>query len=440
MKASFFTVTKIGPKQSLTPEGFLLCEDVPIARTGMMVYGPNEVPVSTGADGIVKIFREEEDIFHVNTIASILGKPITDNHPEDDVIPNNWKDLTHGIALNPRRGIGAYDDLLLADLLITTPEGIEAVQAGRREVSCGYEADYEETEPGIGKQSNIIVNHIALVDQGRCGPRCAISDRQPNELKEITMAKKSKVLDLLMKAFKAKDAGEVEKLAEETKDEGEGVDPEDLHLHIHNDPDASGNNEAAVNDVLQAYIEQNDAEHAEIRARLDALEQALAESSPTEAEAENEEMVEQMQDEVPENLKEESVKAKDSSYLSDSYKDTVALAEILTPGIKAHTFDRAAKPVDSFRKICNLRRQSLDLAWGQPATRGIIEDLTNGKTLDTSAMTCDSVRTMFRSAAAIRRAANNSGSQTFTTDTGIKKAGPLTPADLNRLNTERYAK
>ena len=30
---------QIGPMQAMTPEGFLLCKDVPIARTGVMTYG-----------------------------------------------------------------------------------------------------------------------------------------------------------------------------------------------------------------------------------------------------------------------------------------------------------------------------------------------------------------------------------------------------------------
>ena len=47
-----------------------------------------------------------------------------------------------------------------------------------REVSCGYDADYEQTSPGKGKQSNIIGNHLALVDQGRAGHAYAIQDHK----------------------------------------------------------------------------------------------------------------------------------------------------------------------------------------------------------------------------------------------------------------------
>lgn len=449
-KGSFYTTEKLGPKQSLTPEGFLLCEEVPIARTGMMIYGPDEVPVSTGPEGYIKIFREEDEVFRPETIASAQGKPVTDDHPSDDVTPETWKELTHGIAMNIRRGAGAMDDLLLADFLITTPEGIEAIQSGKREVSCGYEADYEETAPGVGKQTNIIINHIALVENGRCGPRCAISDHQPT-VKEKQMAvkkSKSKILDTLMKAFKAKDAEEVEKLASEVADEGEaitgGEEGGDTHIHIH-----AGGGEPATPDVetqddepdLAAHIEQNAAEHAEMMSRIEALEQALSGMGGGTDDEDDPELQEQMADEVPEDLKEEAAKAKDSAYLADSYKDTVALAEILVPGIKIPTFDRAAKPGDSFRKICGLRRQALDLAWHQPATRGIIEDLLGGKDLDTKRMTCDGARTLFRSAAAMVRSANNGKAHTsHDFKAGVKQAGVKSLADINRMNAERYGK
>lgn len=446
----FYTTEKIGPKQSLTPEGFLLCEEVPIARTGIMIYHPDELGFTPGSDGVIKIFRSQEEVFSPKTIASAVGKPVTNNHPDNDVTPDTWRQLSLGVAMNIRRGTGYMDDLLLADFLITTKEGIEEVQSGKREVSCGYDADYEETGPGIGKQTNIIINHIALVDQGRCGVRCAISDQQPNEIKETRMIKKGKVLDMLMKAFKAKDAEEVEKMAQEVKDEDmTSVDPEDLHLHIHNNSagtegSVSGMESKTYNDEdIQAYIDQNQAEHEAMCARLDALEQAMP-SQPQQMEGmEDEDMMGEMMDEMPEDMpedmKENSTKVKDSSYLFSAYKDTVGLAEILVPGIKTHTFDRAAKPVASFRKICNLRRQALDLAWSQPATRQIIDELISGRTLDTSKMSCDSVRTMFRSAASMRRAANN-GNQVATFDSGSKKAGPLSLADLNRMNAERYAK
>ena len=162
-----------------TPEGFLLCKDVPLTRTGTFEYTSSEVPVEASLDGTVKIQRDDDEVFAQNTIASFEGKPVTINHPEGMVTPENWSELAHGIVQNVRRGQGEMSDLLLGDLLITTEKGIELVKAGLREVSCGYDAQYEQIEKGKGRQRDIIGNHVALVTKGRAGSRCTIQDNKP---------------------------------------------------------------------------------------------------------------------------------------------------------------------------------------------------------------------------------------------------------------------
>ena len=468
MRSAYYVTEKLGPKQSLTPEGFLLCEEVPLARTGMMIYGPNETPIEAGPDGIVKIMREPEDVFTAETLASAQGKPVTNDHPDEDVTPSNWKDLCHGTMLNVRRGEGFMDDLMLGDLLITTPEGIEAVRGGKVEVSLGYEADYDETGPGVGKQSNIIINHIALVDQGRCGPRCAISDAKPNLLRSGTMKTKgNRILDALMKAFKAKDAAEVEELAKKVGDEmegGEGTETEGGDTHVH-----AGGGEGFVKDEdFQAHKSDTEGGLAELRKRIEALESAAtggkkaddaemseeekaaaekkAADDATEAQkaeeaqqaARDEELPEAALDEVPEELRENAKKAKDSAYLADSFQDTVAMAEILVPGIRIPTFDRAGKPGSEYKKICNFRRQALDLAYAQPATRATLDEVLGNKGLDTKNMTCDAVRTLFRSAASAQRASNNASATRKVGDQKPAKVAPKSLAELNRINAAKY--
>jgi len=173
----FYTTEQLSPRIAETPEGFLCCYDVAICRTGEMQYRDSEVPV-TAKNGVVTIRRSEEEVFNDKTIASFLGKSITLDHPNTFVTPENWQTLAHGTIQNVRRGTGEQDDLLLADLLITTEKAIELVKAGLREVSCGYDAEYSEIEEGIGLQKDIIGNHLALVDKGRAGSRCRINDKK----------------------------------------------------------------------------------------------------------------------------------------------------------------------------------------------------------------------------------------------------------------------
>ena len=95
------------------------------------------------------------------------------------VNPDTWQTYSCGTMQNVRRGEGMEDQLLLSDFLIMRRDGINAVRGGKREVSLGYDAHYEEVGEGRGRQSEIIGNHAAIVDAGRCGIRCAIGDKDP---------------------------------------------------------------------------------------------------------------------------------------------------------------------------------------------------------------------------------------------------------------------
>jgi hypothetical protein len=457
IRASGYTIHSIGPNQELTPEGFLLCKDVPVARTGMMLYGPDETPIEAGADGIARIYRDADELFNALTIASAVGKSITNNHPEDgaDVEPENWSELTVGIALNVRRGSGAEDDLLLMDLLFTTKEGIGLVKSEKWEISLGYDADYVQIEAGKGKQSNMIVNHIALVESGRCGQRCTIKDKQFDNTEAKKMADRygkkktkdkqglSKVISFMFRANKARDAEELAEIINEAVEDEEFTavenqpvkdDMEDLgadkaengdtHIHIHN---GAKEESAAIGDEkevaegratfsdgdIQEHIDTNAKEHNDMRARLAAIEAKLGLTGGA-AEGDdvldgNEELEEFMKDEAPEGIPEEEVvKARDSRYLGESMKDTIAMAEILAPGIRVPTYDRKANPAKTAKTICALRRKALDQAFAAPADSLIIKDILGSRALDTKNMSCSAVRTLFRSAASVKRQSNNS--------------------------------
>jgi hypothetical protein len=177
-KFRFYIEEQLSENIGRTPEGFLICKDVPITRIGEFLYKESEVPVQAGADGLVRIQRDEPDVFAEDTIKSFEGKPVTIDHPDQAVTPDNWSDLAVGHASNVRRGDGVQADLLLADLTITTAKAIELIEAGLREISCGYDANYEQISEGYGRQKDIVGNHVALVMKGRAGARCAIADKE----------------------------------------------------------------------------------------------------------------------------------------------------------------------------------------------------------------------------------------------------------------------
>jgi hypothetical protein len=178
------TVEQLGKNMSLLPNGFLLCRNVPLARTGWMMYGPRETPIKVGTGtNVAYVERTEKTLFDESCLGSFVGAPVVDEHPDDDVTPQNAQRLSKGTVIAARRGTGEDADVVLGDLLITDANLIASInpghpELGKREVSAGYDADYKQTGDGLGMQTNIIVNHVALVERGRCGPRCAIGDRE----------------------------------------------------------------------------------------------------------------------------------------------------------------------------------------------------------------------------------------------------------------------
>jgi hypothetical protein len=470
----FYTVESLGTKRSRTPEGYLLIENVPIARTGTMLYGPDETPVSGGPDGFVRIEREADEVFRPETIASMQGKPITNDHPPQDVGPDNWRSLTYGVTLNPRRGTGIEDDFTIADLLIMDAEGIRLVESGKVELSCGYDAEYDQLEPGRGRQRDIIYNHLALVDKGRCGPRCAIGDRQYEEITDMATrtvvvrdrsARKPRFLDKIRKAFDKKDEELLEEGLDEamaeTQDAEEGGEssPGKHHIEIHNHvPGATGDAEEEEDmgtkdkaptwfrDSMKAVADRLDAMEENIENLKKGEDKGRDEEDPDDKTEDNEKLEGSLEMEAPPGTGDKARKARDSVYLEDSFQQTVAEAEIIAPGIRIPTFDSKASPKKSFDTICNLRRTALDNASRAQDTHAMISNVLGGRTLDTKSMDCNTVRATFKAVAAMKRHANNNGGggqRSLVQDGtggGLGVHGSiLTPADLNARMRVKYA-
>ncbi len=202
MRAYF--ATKLSPNMSQTPNGFLICKNVPIARTGEQEYLGSELELDDERrDKIVKVIREESEVFSPETLASFEGTIFTDEHPSGEVTTQNVQYLQKGFVKDVRRGEGADADKILADIIVTDPVTIvEIVNDGKREISCGYKFVCSE-ENGKIYQRQIRGNHVALVDAGRAGKDVAIKDSKPqNDRKEKkTMKLKNKNKGIIGKLF-----------------------------------------------------------------------------------------------------------------------------------------------------------------------------------------------------------------------------------------------
>lgn len=451
----FFTTEQIGPKRSKTPEGYLVVEGVPIARIGEHMYIKGETPVAIGLDGIAHVARDEDALFNPSTIASFNGKPVVDNEDMHTpfVSPQTWDQLTCGIMMNVRRGTGMDSDKLLADLMITRPRTIRKIEAGNPEVSAGYDCGYIQFSPGRGKQVNILGNHLALVKHGRCGSGCSIGDQASVLTGDTAMAKKwwERALEAI--------TGNDPDAARAAVEEGRDAIPEGVVLNVHT-ADGRGQPGAALHEVPSdefegriAALEESIAgisgqmsqlleAHTAVRQTADAAAQAV-----TAQEQARTAQIQQIAAELPEALRVTAAQTTDSAMLVESFQEVVAGAEVLAPGIRIPTFDKAATPGATVTAMCSLRRRALDIAFNTQAdVRSHIDEVLAGKTFDIDTMPCDEERKLFQSAVAAKKASNN---KQATTDAARVRqqeerrttgaVGAIrTPAEFNKRMTKHY--
>lgn len=213
----------ISPNQIETGEGFLICRNVPIARTGSMDYLESELNPAGSSSKMVKVLRSPEEVFSEAAMSSFEGKPVTNEHPPELLTPETCSLYAKGHAQNIRKGEGEWKDCVMADLHIQDENLILEVQAGKREISCGYECTWLENEDGTYSQHDIRGNHVAVVTRGRAGKNVAILDSEKRiEATRPERKGKMKKNSLFFKLFAqaAKDASpeELETMAADAAD------------------------------------------------------------------------------------------------------------------------------------------------------------------------------------------------------------------------------
>lgn len=166
----FLCCEKISEHRYKTPEGYLVCVDSVLARTGKQTYTRGEVFGSDckDADKEIEVDRTPEEVFSDKTLASFENKPLTDEHPDEDVTINNHNSYSIGFVRDIKRGkTSDGEDVMLGTLVVTDSNAIEEIENGKTDLSCGYECDIEDDDNPC--QRNIRGNHVALCQQGRAG-------------------------------------------------------------------------------------------------------------------------------------------------------------------------------------------------------------------------------------------------------------------------------
>lgn len=282
----------ISPNQLETGEGFLICRNVPIARTGSQEYLGREIGL-TGADSdrIVTVYRASDEVFSEAALASFEGKPATNDHPPELIGPDDVAIYEKGHAQNIRRGSGEWADYVLADLHIHDRELIDAIQNGKREISCGYTCEYVGNADGTYSQKNIRGNHIAVVDRGRAGKLAAILDSDRASKKQAkgperkAMKKQGFLFKLFGQAVKDKSPEEIEQLAMDAaaaldEESAQPAKEEKLKAEEKDPEKKEAEDESAINGIVDKVMAKLAAKEAEkekekTKDSLDAAIEAL---------------------------------------------------------------------------------------------------------------------------------------------------------------------
>ena len=284
-----------------TPEGFLICKDVPIARTGTQQYRGCEFggPV---ADGIYNVQRPEAEVFDRAAVASFEGKPVCDEHPEEDVTPDNYGRYMKGVCRDVRRGDGDLSNCLVADLVIYDADLINKIEAGKREISCGYDCLWNPTSDSSYDQLEIRGNHVAVVDKGRAGHKVAIRDTAVDKKGGKTMSES--LIGRILRALARDESTTPEDMEAAAKLAG-GSDAEPHKPAVPEATPAPTAASAAMDEATEARFKRIEdaletisaklnpapAPKAEEKDALDALEEELQNQAPAAASAGDEDDV-----------------------------------------------------------------------------------------------------------------------------------------------------
>jgi Uncharacterized protein conserved in bacteria (DUF2213) len=208
----------LSPNISKTAEGYLVCQNVPLCRSGFQEYKGSEL---VGFDGyedgwglnseqLYRVYRPKTEVLHPDFIASLEGKTVVDEHPDGNVVHiDNDGEVNCGHVERVGEGKPLEDGevTLKGDLIIKNPELVEKVRPDHdpdnrygtavRDVSLGYGLKLRRTESGRLEMYQLRGNHVAVVGKGRAGPRIAIKDSAPPEIKSNKEKPMSKLLEVI---------------------------------------------------------------------------------------------------------------------------------------------------------------------------------------------------------------------------------------------------
>ena len=156
---------------STTAEGYVYAQGL-ATRTGVFRYRNDD-------GSITREYRPPSEVARADSLSTLAGKPLTNDHPDDPVTPETWGEVAVGTV-----GNDVYvspDGYVRVTISAQRKDAIDALTGGKIELSCGYDCEVDPT-PGTTPdgedydaiQRNIRYNHLAIVTRGRAGAACRV--------------------------------------------------------------------------------------------------------------------------------------------------------------------------------------------------------------------------------------------------------------------------
>ena len=127
------------------------------------------------------VYRPKEEVLSDKSLDTYINKPLSDNHPKDFITVENTKDLEKGSVSNITTFNKDGIDYVKGRITVKDKHTINKALSGKVELSPGYKQKLVKEDGEFQgrkyafKQTDIEINHVALVDKGRCEGNCKIT-------------------------------------------------------------------------------------------------------------------------------------------------------------------------------------------------------------------------------------------------------------------------
>lgn len=167
--------------KTVDKSGFWFIPHNPISKVGIFDYLGSSISDDCEPNKVYKVFRSGDTLLASVPTWDNPPKPFINDH---EMLGEGFSKIddrpVQGVITNPQ-----YEDgVLYADITVYSEKLKDAIENGKKELSLGYFCKFEK-QPGTYEgenydyiQTNMVGNHIALVDAGRCGSDVKVFDQK----------------------------------------------------------------------------------------------------------------------------------------------------------------------------------------------------------------------------------------------------------------------